>query len=479
MNILLIYPPDRINFKAVCPPLGLAHIASVLIKEGHDVSIIEVNADRYSDNQLLRIIRNYKPKPDIIGIGGIVSTYKYVKWLTNEIKTIYSGIPVVIGGSVGSSIPELILKHTPADIIVDKEGENTMLQIVTNLDGGNMDLSGVPGIFYRCGDGILHSGHRERIRNLDTLPLPAYHLLPMEIYIENVSQESFYRDVLSVSSENRHMVLIASRGCTDHCTFCFRQFPKVAMNSAEYVYNHINYLHSQYGINRLTFMDELFISSKQRTWELIDVLKKLKWEIDLCYRIASARVDTINIELLNALKASGCVDIVYGLESGSQRMLDIMKKRTTVEQNRKASMLTHKSGLHTTPQFVVGMPGETVETLKETFRFVDSIDFWDNIGFHFANPYPGTEIYYNARKQGLIKDEDEFISGISGTDNYPIQLADVPFKTMQRMIRFFHLRRSFRNDINRYGYIGGVLKFASGILKKAVRKGLAWKGGRT
>ena len=347
MNVLLIYPPDRIEEKAVCPPLGLGYIASVLIKAGHDVSIMEINAHKYSNEQMIRILRNYRPSPDIIGIGGIVSTYRYVKWLAKEIKDIYPNIPLVIGGSVGSSIPELILKYSLADIVVDKEGELAMLEIVNELEKGNREFHNVAGVFYRNGSGVAHSGVRGQIKDLDSVPFPAYHLLPMEIYINNICEVPFYKNVLHVSNENRHMPIIASRGCTDKCTFCFRQFPKISMNSASYVSEHILHLHSCYGINRITFMDELFICSRKRTFELIAVLKELNKSINLLYRIASARVDTIDMELLSALKDSGCVSIVYGLESGSAKMLSSMKKRTTIVQNYNAVSLTHKAGLYT------------------------------------------------------------------------------------------------------------------------------------
>ena len=452
--------------------MGLGSIASVLIKAGHNVSIMEINANRYTDNQVIRILKNYKPSPDIIGIGGIVSTYKYVKRLTNEIKEIYPNIPLVIGGSVGSSIPDLMLKNSKAVIIVDKEGELTMLDIVNELENGNRDLRNIAGVFYRDGDGTAYSSVRERIKDLDSLPFPAYHLLPMEIYIKNICENSFYREIMGVSNENRHIGLISSRGCTDRCTFCFRQFPKISMNSASYVYEHILHLHSRYGINRYTFMDELFITSKQRTFELIDVLKKLNKSINLLYRIASARVDTINLELLNELKNSGCVSIVYGLESGSDKMLSHMKKRTTAEQNYKAVLLTRQAGLYTIPQFVVGMPGETRETLKETIRFAAKADFWKEVGFHYANPYPGTEIYENAKTQGLIKNEDEFVSNLAGTDNYPLQLADIPLTEMKRMLRNFTIRHIIRKNIEGYGRFFGVFKsviyFAIKLFKKSV-----------
>jgi radical SAM superfamily enzyme YgiQ (UPF0313 family) len=217
-------------------------------------------------------------------------------------------------------------------------------------------------------------------------------------------------------------------------------------------------------------MDELFIVSKQRTVELVDALKKLNKNINLLYRIASARVDTIDLDLLNNLKASGCVDIVYGLESGSQKMLSSMKKRTTVEQNYKAVLLTHEAGLHSTPQFVIGLPGETNETAKETLEFVNKIDFWEDVGFHFANPYPGTEIYENAKKEGLIKNEDEFVMSLGGTDNYPVQLGEISFTEMKNLIRTFLIKRRIKKYITTYGYLYGIWKLIIYFSKKLFGK---------
>ncbi|MFH1616279.1 MAG: radical SAM protein [Planctomycetota bacterium] len=464
------------NAKATCPPVGLGYIAGVLIKAGHEVSIMEINAHRYTCEQVVRMLRNYRPCPDIIGIGGIVSTYKYVKWLTKEIKEIYPHIPLVVGGSVGSSIPDLILKYSSADLVVDKEGELTMLEIAGEMEKGNRDLRKVAGVFYRNGDGqrIVHSGVRERIKDLDSLPFPAYHLLPMEIYINNICEDPFYKKTLEVSGENRHMMLITSRGCTDKCTFCFRQFPKIAMNSASYVSEHILHLHSRYGVNRFTFMDELFIISRRRAIKLIDALKKLNRSINLLYRIASARADTVDMELLKGLKDSGCVSIVYGLESGSDRMLSSMKKRTTAEQNYKAVSLTHQAGLHTIPQFVVGLPGESETTLKETLRFADSIDFWEGVGFHYANPYPGTEIYEDAKKRGLIDNEDAFVEGLAGTDKYPLQLGEISFAEMKHLLRNFTILHVIRKNIRGNGYFFGICKtivyFSVKIISELIKK---------
>ena len=178
--------------------------------------------------------------------------------------------------------------------------------------------------------------------------------------------------------------------------------------------------------------------------ELVSCFAEIKQKIpEFYFRIGGARVDLIDTEYLKKLKTAGCFQIIYGLESGSQKMLDSMKKRVTVEQNRKAVMAAKEAGLHCVPQFVIGLPGEERTTLSETIDFIRSIDFWSHLSIHRANAYPGSEIYQSAKEKGLIKDEFAYVSSLAGTDVYPLQLADISLREMSKIVRRYSLRREF------------------------------------
>jgi len=206
-NVLLINPLCRSPYML---PLGLGYIASVLRKQGHNVRILDINAYGYAPEKVEEIIS--KLEFDVVGIGGLSSTYKYIKWLASVIKKQRPNIKIVAGNSVATASPELLLENSKVDIAVIDEGEITFSELVSAIKEGRR-LDGVKGIFYKEDGRIASTQPRERIADLDSLPFPAWDLFPMEIYINNSMNSSvfFGKRVINVSS---------IRGCPYDCTFC-------------------------------------------------------------------------------------------------------------------------------------------------------------------------------------------------------------------------------------------------------------------
>jgi len=474
-HILLIYPPDREEVTTPeFPPLGLAYIASTIRREmgnAYKVTLWDLNLKRVTKERFKKMLLDLETEPDVIGIGGIVTVFNHFLWMSGLCKEIFPRSLLIAGGSLASTIPHLLFRHSPADLCVKGEGEHTVVEILRKLEsgGGMNDMRQMRGIILRDekGPDPVETPRRPRITDLDTLGIPAYDLIDVEQYAVNgiKNRQGYARDLPEriLSSNNRHMSVMTARGCTGNCTFCYRQFASIGLNSAPFTKKHILFLHDTFGINIFSIADELFNVSDKRMQEMISCFGEIKELIpDFYFRVGGLRADLIDVESLRKMKKAGCYEVIYGLESGSQKMLDSMRKRVTVEQNRKAVAAAREAGLHCIPQFVIGLPGEDKRTLKETFDFIASVDHWSYLSLHKANAYPGSEIYALAKERGLIADELSYISTLAGTDRYPLQLADIPRETMQGMVRRFFLKRMIRKE--------GILPAVGFVLSAAFRK---------
>jgi len=452
MNILLIYPPHEEKVQNVTfPPLGLAYLASVLQKRNYHTVILDLNLNRVSDHMLRERLFKMESPPDIVGIGGIVTSFKNIISIAKICKDIFPRALFVCGGSAGSTVPHLLFGHTPIDICVGGEGEETLLEIVRTIENGaeKDDLIDIPGVISCKSDNskeLLFGPPRNHIKDLDVIGFPAYELIDVETYSRNGIRDILvYKDDLSIKLDrrSRHMSVLSSRGCIGNCSFCYRQFSKIGLFSGEHVKNHILFLNNKYGVNIISFDDELFNITRERVSELVVSLSEVKKKVpDFFFRVNGARVDRIELDQLKALRDIGCFQITYGLESGSQKILDLMNKKVTVEQNRTAVVWAREAGLHCVPQFIVGHPGEDKVALNETFQLARAIDFWNTECFHYANAYPGSRIYDDAKGKGLIPDEFEYVIKLGGTDKYLIPLGDIrPYQLHALVLRYQAKRR--------------------------------------
>lgn len=397
MNILLINPLCRLPYLL---PLGLGYIASVLRQDGHRVDILDINAYSYSNDKVEEIIKGLRF--DIAGVGGLTSTYKYVKWLSGVIKKDHPDKPLIAGNMVATAHPELLLKNSKVDIAVIDEGEVTFRELGSVL-ANNGDLNKVDGIYFKEGERIVATKPRARITDLDSLPFPAWDLFPMEIYLGNStwSHSCFNKRQINISSE---------RGCPYECTFCSHPFGRtVYTRSAGSMQAEIKELKKRYGVQYINFSDDLFLLNEKRVLAFCDLMIKddigIKWS-------ASGRVNLVNDELLSMMKRAGCVELSYGFESGSQALLDGMNKRVSVKQAEEAIRITRNAGIDVSGSFIFGMPGETRETIKATLEFIKRTRL-PVYRFFYATPYPKTELYETAKRMGRLPgDEDRYIESL-------------------------------------------------------------------
>ena len=432
MKILLVNPSCRIP---ALIPLGLGYIASVLRNDGHEIEFLDLNLDKDSCKNHEKALSN--KDFDIIGIGGLTTTYTFVKNFSRIAKTLVPKAKIVAGNMVSTAHPELLLNNSHVDICVIDEGEATMIELARKIkDYPNIDT--VNGIIFKRDNELIKTKPRDRIQDLDSLPFPAWDLFDMETYINNPIHAEYGRRSMNISTV---------RGCPFQCIYCSRPFgSRSYMRSSKSIISEIKALKERYKIDFIGFTDDLFILNKSWVMKFCDDLIKEKVKIKWG---SSARVNLVDQELLSKMKKAGCEVVSYGFESGSQSILNTMSKGVTVEQAEKAIDMTRKAGITIEGSFMIGMIGETEETINETVDFIKRTGLMQH-RFFYTTPYPSTPLYDMAKKMGRIpKDEDRYVASLGEmyslllvnlTDMSNERLSDLKAKVEERIKNNFNIR---------------------------------------
>jgi len=382
MKIALIYPEyyDIAHFgmkRKEIPPFGVLYLASILENHGYSVSLLRVNNGNYALD-----LKSY----EIVGFSFSSSvTYNLIKKSVSN--SIYSeNVMLIAGGVHASFFPEEVIKECNINVVCLGEAENTIIEIVNEYKNKNFDK--IDGIAYNKGGIIIKTKDVRLIKELDSLPFPARHHLP--------SADIVMDDRLADTDIKTAHILL-SRGCTGKCFYCANQISKIRYRSGENVKEELNQLIKNYHIEGFCIVDDNFIINKRKVIDICNEIKplNLRWS-------SLSRVDTINRELLFKMKESGCIEIKYGIESGSQRILNAMNKKINIEQIKKAINLTHEIGINIKAFILHGFPGENFESTKETIVLLDSLK--DKIGrislFRFV-PLPGSYVFRNHKDFNL------------------------------------------------------------------------------
>lgn len=423
MKILLINPPIRKNEPPRHIPIGLGIIANVLLSDGHEVKVLDINAERLSKSQVKEKI-DLESKYEIIGTGGLITTYQYLKWLIPELKKYNPTSKIVVGGGVVTENPALLLNRTPTDIAVVGEGEITMTEIISSLENNN-SLEAVKGIAYKKENNqIKINPPRPLVKDLDNMSLPAYDLFPMDIYLHNVAHASYM-------GKKTEMGIVTTRGCPYNCNYCYHVFGRGARTrSINNVIEEIRYLMEKYKVESIIILDETFTINKKRVMEFCSKLLSEKIDIPWsCY----GRVNLVDQEMLKKMKQAGCYRVGYGIESGSQQILDNMNKKVTIGQAKKAIKLTRNAGLVCGSTFMFGYPGESLETIKETVRFCKELLICPSL--FFTTPYPGTKLYEQVKERIIERygDEEKFIKAMGDVSEFTVNLTDFSDEELFRL----------------------------------------------
>ena len=398
MELILINPRLRVWSPNIWVPLGLTYIAAVLEKEGHTVKIIDMNEKKLNDDDLKVEL---KKSGDVIGITGMITEYQQILTIVDIAKDGFSDRPVILGGPIATTIPQELLEKSNADFIVMGEGEKTTPALIQAIEQGS-DISEIRGIAYKKGKRVIINEPAIPIDNIDKILFPARHLLDMRKYLKNHFENFGYK--IEGFGDIRSTNLISSRGCPYDCTFCFKDMwgYKWRGRSAENIIAEMELLNEKYNVNGFHFNDDTFVLDKKRVFEFTSLLNKSG--LDVVWN-CNGRVNLMQKDMLKAMRGAGCISIAYGIESGNQSILDSMKKNITLSQTKKVVKWTKEIEIKAAGYFMIGMLGETKETIRDTINFAKELDL-DFYGFSITTPLPGTELYRKAMISGLISSND-------------------------------------------------------------------------
>jgi len=385
--------------------MGLAMIAAILEKAGHDVLIADLGITAESEEGVARHVINNGPS--LVGISSTTPSILSAAKIARNVKAASPNVHIILGGAHASTLPEQTMEMMPdIDIIVRGEGEATVVELVDALER-ERPLEQVKGIVFRDKGRKVWTEGRDPISDLDQLPFPAYHLLPIK----------GYRFHPPLGRKHPVVPIITSRGCPFRCTFCTKSVfgQTYRSNSAKYVSKEIEYVIGRFQAREIKFYDDSFTLQRRRVIELCDEL--VKREIDVPWS-CETRVDLVDEELLRVMKGAGCYMIEYGVESGNEGILEKMKKGISRQQVTKAFEATRAVGIQTVAYFMLGYPGETWDTARETIEFAKRIQP-DFVQFSVATPFPGTEFHELCREDKMKEDDwSRYVyADISGNQN--------------------------------------------------------------
>jgi len=392
--------------------LGLAYLAAVLRKEGHEVLIYDsdcnINPSKMDFIELedsyphyLKSVRNTSHpiwqeakrvisdfNPDLVGITVWTTFAASSLTLASLCKEYNPDLPVVMGGPHISIKYDEVMKICPnVDFLVRGEGEKTLCKLVKAIENNGKSLRNVDGISYRYNGEIIHNPPGRFIDNLDILPFPARDLL---------------LNKASYNSEDMGL-LMTSRGCPYNCSYCATSIweRKTRYRSIDNVIAEIKQVIDKYGTRQFTFKDDCFTVNRKRVMELCDRLIKEKIKISWD---CNTRVNLVDEELLKKMKKAGCNSIKIGIETGSERILKLINKKITLDDCRRAAKLFKEVGIHWTGYFMMGLPSETKEDIYQTLQFMKELDP-DYASFSVYEPFPGTELFNIGIEKDLVQAE--------------------------------------------------------------------------
>lgn len=387
MKIVFVHPPiPYLADRKVAPPLGILYMAAYLREKikGIELKVIDQNlSDEIDLGACLQEVIN--EPADVYALSFGTTQYTYAVEISKAIKRTYPKAVVICGGAHAAAVPEETLSDTGCDCICVTEGEVTVYELVKAVMEQQYDFSNIPGIYYKPnGVNGIFTAKRELIKDLDTLPFPARDLVPIKEYSRTISS-------------NNAANIITARGCPGRCIFCAQSMwdNKLRIRSVENIIAEIDEIREQYGVRYILFVDDTLTTHRDRILHLCEELKKR----DIVWR-GWTRANYMDEELAKIMHDSGCESLCVGVESGSQKILDTLKKHTTVEQNYNAMMVIKNSGIAARASLVIGAPGETWDTINETLDFLVRVQPDDWLVNTFI-PIPGCEAFVHPERFGM------------------------------------------------------------------------------
>lgn len=460
MKVVLITPPmlsaeasQVLGIKAA--PMGLAYLAAVLEEEGYQPSIIDANALELNFFELREELK--KESPDVVCVTAITPMIYEAMTSVKIAKSVCPNSTTILGGPHVTFCPMETLEDCPElDVVCLGEGEETLTELIRKVKK-EQDLDDVKGIIYRKKGHFYKTKPRPLIKDLDKLPFPARHLLPMDRYTV------LGRKYPSIN-------IVSSRGCPFRCTFCSSSYfygKNYRARSAKNVVDEIEQVVHEYKVKSIEFSDDTFTLYHKRVEEICEEINRRKLDISWG---SSSRANLVTRDLLIRMRKAGCHLIFYGIESGSSRILKLMNKGETLNQMARAVKVTKETGMETLGSFILGYPEETRDDLLRTIHFSKEIGI-DFAQFSFATPYPGTELFDFAVKKGLLLTRDwSLYTAVMPVINPKYYSLEELNRLFAKAYRSFYASPSLLVHHLSKGRIGFFTKIIQNLVPKFLRK---------
>lgn len=376
-------------------PHGLLSIASLLLRDGYDVSICDPYVMKMGYDEFRRYLE--KNKFDVIGLGNCYTSQTDNYFTTAKIcRETLPDAKICIGGAHPTIFPVETLKRCgDIDFVINGEGEGPFLDLARSLENNESDLSKIKGLIFRDKDAIRVNEPYPGIENADDIPIFPYHLLPVEKYVPPPSN---YKKLPTYG-------MLVQRGCPYRCVYCDIRIhgKKLRQMSVQRTIDEIKYLRDNYGMKGIIFHDSIFTIKKKWIMEFCQELVNQKIGVVwTCY----TRADAVDEELCKIMKKAGCWSVAFGIETANQESLDLIKKNIKVDKIIKGINAVKSAGLEMIGSIILCLPGEDEAMVKNTIHFVKKMDL-DVVVFFMPVPFPGTELYEICKKEGgLVENID-------------------------------------------------------------------------
>jgi len=414
MNILIINFPLRSGMSQRFFSLGLGYIATAIKNAGFAFDLIDLDVNR---NQGLKFAKSY----DVVCMGSLISGYKKIKHILLEVRKFNPHAKIIVGNSVATSIPNLLLNNTEADIVVMSEGDETIVDLLNTIKH-EKSIDDVRGICYKHNGRIVYTEQRKAIKNISLIPNVDFDIFDIEGYIKNSDVDE--SDEL-IGKDIRPLAINTARGCPFNCTFCYHTFKsiKYRRRSPQSIVSEIKNLIKKYGINYVKFYDELTFFTKKQANDFAEEVLSSGLNI---YWVAQCRANLFNaqdIDIVKKMKDAGCCGMGYSLESSDASILCAMNKKISVKHFSEQSKLLQDAGISTWTSLVLGYPQETPETIRKTFECCTRSNIYPSIGFLL--PQPASVMYEYAIEHGFIQNEEEYILKMGDRQDLTVNMTQM------------------------------------------------------
>ena len=475
MNVLLINPTRTGEDSYITPPLHLIYIASAIQKSGHRVKIVDVHYKYSKNRKTIRSKYDFENTMieeiagwdfDLLGVGSIVSAFDFSRRLVNTVKQKRSDLQVIIGGGMSMALKDLWLEMTDVDFLVESDGE-AVIQKFLEAYPDKDKLMKIPGLHVRY-KGSFVSTKPYLPKNLDYIDYPGWDILDNFRDYMDIQKKWINRTLppdLQLSDDDHVLPIVMTRGCPYNCTFCYHVNHLHRNHSIEYVVNYLKHLKQKYQVNFIQTWDDLIMANKHWLSDLCDEIGGQK--LGMRIFTSGGKPNLVDRDLLKKMRNAGFIRVSYGIESGSQKILNVMKKQTTVSQNYEAVKMTVQEGIFVHLNMVIGMPGEDRATLRETLNFLTSLAkegmiASKNVSFSYATGYPGTELYQYMLDHKIVTNTEAYLKKQTGVGEYKYNICGMNINLMRYKVNNIITKIDFFYNLSSKKYYHAIKNFLKG-----------------